>query len=246
MRLLTTLPAHTKGADESYFWPLGRGVGVGLGLGLGLGDGSGLGLGTGVGEPVGLGLGLAPGLGLGTGVGIGLGLGDGVWAGIGLSAGVLGIAGFADGVAGVVVAGRDRLEPRRVFLRGVAGEVTSAGDGPTSAGLATSAPVAPCVLCCERLFRLAVVDDGINEHVLVEPAIGVKISRSPLFRPLNEITVGGVVAPSPICSATAVYPAVVDATMRPVFPSGVENWFPLMVNVVSPVSPNSSHLKVPA
>lgn len=50
---------------------------------------------------------------------------------------------------------------------------------------------------------------------------------------------------SPACKATAVYPPVVVATMRPVLPSAVVNWFPVIVNVVSPVSPRASQLNVP-
>lgn len=107
-------------------------------------------------------------------------------------------------MAGVVAAGCDRLIPRRVFLRGFAGAVTSPGAGPTSAGLATSVPVAAGVICGVRPLRLALAAAGVNEHVLVDPDIGINVSRSPLFRPLSEITVGVVVVPSPICSATAV------------------------------------------
>jgi hypothetical protein len=160
----------------------------------------------------------------------------------------LGIAGV--GLTGVSV--RDLDEPRRVFFL-VAGFVTSAGAGPASAGLATSVPVAAGV---RRVRRFATVRAGVNEQVCAAPGTDVRVNLSPVLRALNEITVGvvgvvGVVVvvaarESPICKATAVYPRVVDATMRPVFPSAVVNWFPFMVSVVSPVSPISSHLNVPA
>ena len=188
-----------------------------------------------------MGLGLAPGLGLGTGVGMGLGLGDGLWAGTGLS-GMLGIA--VEGADGFATSVRDLFVVRFVLFRGVAGELNSVGAGPTSAGLETSAPLAAGVACL-ILRRLADADAGMKEHVPVEPLTGVSVSRLPLLRPLSETMVGVAVVPSPACSATAVYPLVVDATTRPLFPSAVVNSLPLMVSVVSPVIPNSSHLNVP-
>jgi hypothetical protein len=88
---------------------------------------------------------------VGTGV-IGLSVGDGLGTADGLGVGTTGFTGA------------DLVVPRRVlFFDGFAGPVTSAGDGPASAGLATS--VAVGVTGCGRRVRLlATARAGVNEH----------------------------------------------------------------------------------
>ena len=150
------------------------------------------------------------------------------------------MVGTADGA----VRAFDFAVPFRVVFAGAVEGVVSAGVGPASAGLATSVPVG-AVISVFLLRRLAVARPGVNEHGCAG-STDVSVKRFPDLRPLKETIVGVVVVASPIWSAIAVYPRVVDATMRPVFPSAVLNWFPLTVNVVSPVRPISSHLKFPA
>jgi hypothetical protein len=98
---------------------------------------------------------------------------------------------------------------------------------------------------------------GENEHCIAEPAAGISVRLLPRLRARSETIVGAVapvvavavaapVGTSPVCNATAVYPRVVDATIRPVLPSAVVNWLPVIVSVVSPVSPRASQLNVPA
>ena len=120
--------------------------------------------------------------------------------------------------------------PRRPRA-GFAGVVTSAGVAPAAAGLATVVPAAS-VVCRERRVR-ATLRDEVNEHCVLEPDTGISVRRFPDLRARNETIVGGaaaaapavvaVVGTSPVCSATAVYPCVVEATIRPVFPSAVVN-----------------------
>lgn len=181
---------------------------MGAGLGDGLGDGFGDASGDGVGEGLLLGDPLGDGLGLGVGVGLG-GTGLGSCFGI-VSAGVTVTGGVS---AGAVV----RVVERRLFLRvGVAGLVMSAGAGPASAGLATSAPVA-AGSCVERRVRLLAIFDPVAKEHGWAADTGDRVNRFPLLRPLSETIVGaavgvvvaavvvdGVVALSPICRATAV------------------------------------------
>jgi hypothetical protein len=167
-----------------------------------LGDASGDGVGAGL--PPGDGLG--DGLGLGVGVGLG-GIGLGSCFGI-VSAGVTVTGGVSAGAVVLVV------ERRPVFRVGVAGLVMSAGAGPASAGLATSAPAAAGA-CVERRVRLlAMLEPVLNEHGW-PPDTGDSVNLLPRLRPRSETIVGavvgivvaaadGVVAMSPICSATAV------------------------------------------
>ena len=100
-------------------------------------------------------------------------------------------------------------------------------------GLATVVPVAVGVFA---------ILDVVNIHCDVDPATGDSVSLVPLFLPRNDIT--GEFAPD-ICRATAVYPFVLEAMIRPVFPSAVVNWSPVIVNVVSPLRP-SQFVNVPA
>jgi hypothetical protein len=86
----------------------------------------------------------------------------------------------------------------------------------------------------------------VNEHFIIAPGAAVMTRRFPLLRARIETICGGVVpVASPTCIATAVYPPLFDVTIRPVFPSAVVNWFPVIVSVVSPVRPAASQLKVP-
>ena len=99
---------------------------------------------------------------------------------------------------------------------GFAGAVTSAGAGPASAGLETSAPVAAGIVCVERrVRRLAILEPVVNEHGW-PPDTGDSVNLLPVLRPLSETVVGaaigvvvvavavGVIVVSPICNATAV------------------------------------------
>lgn len=119
--------------------------------------------------------------------------------------GVVGVVGFGVGIVVVLAPGVDLEVPFRVFLPlGVAGAMTSAGAGPASAGLATSAPTAAGAADSDfRVLLLLVARPGVNEHGWAE-STDVNVSRSPDFRPLNETTVGVAVVASPICRATAV------------------------------------------
>jgi hypothetical protein len=133
-------------------------------------------------------LGLGLGLGLGVGLGIGSsgeGLGEAAGDGLGLGLGLpLGVGlGLGEGV----------------WL------------GVVVAGLATSVPEAAGVVIC---FPFATFFDGTNVHFCFAPATGVSVNLLPLFFPRSEITVGVAVASVAfICSATAVYPFVFEATM---------------------------------
>ena len=84
-------------------------------------------------------------------------------------------------------------------------------DGVVVDGFATSVPVAVGVFA---------IFDVVNIHCDVAPATGDSVSLLPLFFPRNDIT--GEFAPD-ICKATAVYPFVFEAMIRPLFPSEVVN-----------------------
>ena len=155
--------------------------------------------------------------GLGLGVGVGLGAGSvGLGAGLGLPLGL----GFGSGLDSGVGVGEG------LWAGIVLGVVVD--------GFATSVPVAVGVFA--ELF------DVVNIHCDVDPATGDSVSLLPLFLPRNDIT--GEFAPD-ICKATAVYPFVFEAMIRPLFPSAVVNWSPVIVNVVSPLRP-SQLANVPA
>jgi hypothetical protein len=62
--------------------------------------------------------------------------------------------------------------------------------------------------------------DVVNIHCDVAPMTGLRVSLLPLFLPRNDIT--GEPAPD-ICRATAVYPRVFEAMIRPLLPSAVVN-----------------------
>jgi hypothetical protein len=62
--------------------------------------------------------------------------------------------------------------------------------------------------------------DVVNIHCDVAPVTGLRVSLLPLFLPRNDIT--GEPAPD-ICRATAVYPRVFEAMIRPLLPSAVVN-----------------------
>ena len=82
-------------------------------------------------------------------------------------------------------------------------------DGVVVDGFATVVPVA--------------VDeflDVVNIHCEVAPETGDSVSLLPLFLPRNDITFE--FAPD-ICRATAVYPFVFEAMIRPLLPSEVVN-----------------------
>ena len=153
------------------------------------------------------------GLGLGVGVGLGAGsLGDG--AGLGLPLGL----GFGSGLASGLGTGvGDGL-----WLGIVLGDVD---------GFATSVPVA--------VGDFAALFDVVNIHCDVAPVTGLRVSLLPLFLPRNDIT--GEPAPD-ICRATAVYPLVFEAMIRPLLPSAVVNWLPVIVRVCSPLRPPASQL----
>ena len=107
-------------------------------------------------------------------------------------------------------------------------------DGVAVDGFATVVPVA--------VDELAELLDVVNIHCEVAPETGDSVSLLPLFLPRNDITF----EPAPdICRATAVYPFVFEAMIRPLFPSEVVNWSPVIVNVVSPLRP-SQLANVPA
>ena len=78
-------------------------------------------------------------------------------------------------------------------------------------GLATVVPVAVGVFA---------ILDVVNIHFEVAPATGDSVSLLPLFLPRKDIT--GEFAPD-ICRATAVYPFVFEAMIRPLLPSAVVN-----------------------
>jgi hypothetical protein len=129
-------------------------------LGDGLGEGLGDGFGDASGDGFGVGLPLGDALGVGFGLGVGVGLGG---IGLGSCAGTVsvGVTGTGAGIVGVVVL----FFERRVVLLGFAGPVTSAGAGPASAGLETSAPAAAGIVCVERrVRRLAILEPVVNEH----------------------------------------------------------------------------------
>ena len=156
------------------------------------------------------------GLGLGVGVGLGAGsLGDG--AGLGLPLGLGFGSGLASGLGFGVGEG--------LWLGIVLGELD---------GFATSVPVAVGVVPL-----LAALLDVVNIHCEVAPVTGLRVSLLPLFLPRNDIT--GEPAPD-ICRATAVYPLVFEAMIRPLLPSAVVNWFPVIVRVCSPFRPPASQL----
>ena len=162
----------------------------------------------------GLGLGVGVGLGLPLGVGAGVGSpGVGVGIGDGLPPGLGAGSGLGSGV-GVAVG--DGLW---------AGIVVGVVDG-----FATSVPAA---------VPLPAILDVVNIHCEVAPVTGLSVSLVPLFLPRNDIT--GEPAPD-ICRATAVYPLDFDAIIRPLLPSEVVNWFPVIVRVVSPLIPAASQL----
>jgi len=78
-------------------------------------------------------------------------------------------------------------------------------------GLATVVPVAVGV------FDIL---DVVKIYCEVDTEPGENVSLVPLFLPRNDIT--GEFAPD-ICRATAVYPFVFEAMIRPLFPSEVVN-----------------------
>ena len=164
------------------------------------------------------GLGLGLGLGVGS-PGIGLGIGVGLPLGLGFGSGLDSGLGLTVGVG------------EGLWLGIVLGVVV--------VGFDTSVPVAVGVVPV-----LAAFFEVINVHCDVALAIGLRVSLLPLFLPRNEIT--GEPAPD-ICRATAVYPFVFDAMIRPLLPSAVVNWFPVIVRVVSPLRPTASQfINVPA
>ena len=154
------------------------------------------------------------GLGLGVGVGLGIGsLGRGLPLGLGFGSGLPSGVGLAVGLG------------EGLWLGIVLGAVD---------GFATSVPVAVGVA---GVPLLGILFDVVNIHCDVAPVTGVRVSLLPLFLPRNDIT--GEPAPD-ICRATAVYPLVFDAMIRPLLPSAVVNWLPLIVKVVSPLRPPAS------
>ena len=160
------------------------------------------------------------GLGLGLGVGLGIGsLGDGLGPGLGLPLGL----GFGSGLASGLGLGLGE----GLWLGIVLGFVLGVVDG-----FDTSVPVAVGVVPLP-----AALFDVVNIHCDVAPVTGLRVSLLPLFLPRNDIT--GEPAPD-ICRATAVYPLVFDAMIRPLLPSAVVNWLPLIVKVVSPLRPPAS------
>ena len=113
---------------------------------------------------------------------------------------------LGDGICVGLAPGVELEVPFRVFLPlGVAGAITSAGAGPASAGLATSAPTAAAGAADSdfRVLLLTVARPGVNEQGCAG-SVGDNVSRSPALRPLIETTVGVAVVASPICRATAV------------------------------------------
>lgn len=125
-----------------------------------------------------------------------------------------------------------RLPERRARIETIIGAVPM----PTVVPIAAVVPVAAVV---------APVGVVVGAPVVVAPVVAV----APVV-----VVAPGAMAPvpaivpvliSPACSATAVYPPVVDATIRPVRPSDVVNWLPVIVSVVSPVSPRASQLNLP-
>ena len=156
------------------------------------------------------------GLGLGVGVGLGAGsLGRGLPLGLGFGSG----SGLASGLGLAAGLGEG-------FWLGIVLGVVD--------GFETSVPVAVGVVPLP-----AAPFDVVNIHCDVAPVTGLRVSLVPLFLPRNDIT--GEPAPD-ICRATAVYPLVFDAMIRPLLPSAVVNWFPVIVSVCSPLRPPASQL----
>jgi hypothetical protein len=161
------------------------------------------------------------GLGLGVGVGLGAGsVGDGAGLGLALGLGFGSGSGLASGLGLTVGLGEG------CWLGIVLGFVD---------GFETSVPVAVGVVP----LPAAILFDVVNIHCDVAPVTGLRVSLLPLFLPRNDIT--GEPAPD-ICRATAVYPLVFDAMIRPLLPSAVVNWFPVIVRVCSPLRPPASQL----
>ena len=155
------------------------------------------------------------GLGLGVGVGLGIGsLGLGLLRGLGFGSG---LGSGLDSGLGLTVGLGDGF-----WLGIVLGVVE---------GFDTSVPVAVGVVAAPVLAAFFAV---VNVHFDVAPATGLSVSLLPLFLPRNDIT--GEPAPD-ICRATAVYPLVFDAITRPLLPSAVVNWSPVIVIVVGPLKP---------
>ena len=95
-----------------------------------------------------------------------------------------------------------------MFLLGLAGAVTSAGAGPASAGLATSAPVATGACVEGRVRLLAIFEPVVNEHGW-PPATDDSVNLFRLLRPLSETMVGaavGVVATVVVDGVVAMSP----------------------------------------
>ena len=95
-----------------------------------------------------------------------------------------------------------------MFLLGLAGAVTSAGAGPASAGLATSAPVATGACVEGRVRLLAIFEPVVNEHGW-PPATDDSVNLFRLLRPLSETMVGaavGVVAAVVVDGVVAMSP----------------------------------------
>ena len=108
-------------------------------------------------------------------------------------------AGTAAGGAGkgeVVALGIALL----VFLLFRTGAVfTSAGDGPASAGFATSVPTATGATGTARLtLLLAIAFAGVKLHGCAAVSTDVKVNLSPDFLPRNETIEGAAVTFSPI------------------------------------------------
>ncbi|HSB26399.1 MAG TPA: hypothetical protein VLE19_01030 [Pyrinomonadaceae bacterium] len=77
-------------------------------------------------------------------------------------------------------------------------------------------------VCVERRARRLAMLAGANEHACPFDT-GLSVRLLPFFLPLSETIDEGAALPSPSCNATAVYPRVVDATIRPDLPSAVVN-----------------------
>lgn len=92
----------------------------------------------------------------------------------------------------------------RVFFVFRAGAATSAGDGPASAGLATSVPTATGIAGSARLLlRLAIVRAGAKlQGCAASTDDSVNLSFALL--PRKETIIGVALASLPICNATAV------------------------------------------
>ena len=97
----------------------------------------------------------------------------------------------------------------------------------------------------ETIIGVAVAPTVVPVAAGVVPVVAVVVvvvAPGVVVAPVPAIVPAPV---SPACNATAVYPPVVVATMRPLLPSAVVNWFPVIVSVVGPVSPRASQLNVP-